>query len=328
MKTNILKKLFVKIIKSLGYEIIDQNQFNSPTLNKELNQNLSDLNKSIILPLGEVKITRKITSLLIIFRTNSNVEIWDQNKKRIFEKNKIEYVKRSLNSLIKAIKNLKQNYKSIVIDLKIVDDNSTKDNLMVVKSILEKSNEKYEIINHDNAEHKNIIKEQKSQDTFANLSSLLKCFEIAKKDGKDLIYFIEDDYLHFRSSLEEMIGTYERVASQINKDLIICPSDYPYNYMNNEKTNLLIGSKRHWRTINKSLCSLMTSKNLLNQYWDNFYKNCLDRHDPFEKYLNRIYEKEICISPVKSLSIHMTNVNSSYGLSPFINYKSLWEENE
>ena len=328
MKTNILKKLFVKIIKSLGYEIIDQNQFNSPTLNKELNQNLSDLNKSIILPLGEVKITRKITSLLIIFRTNSNVEIWDQNKKRIFEKNKIEYVKRSLNSLIKAIKNLKQNYKSIVIDLKIVDDNSTKDNLMVVKSILEKSNEKYEIINHDNAEHKNIIKEQKSQDTFANLSSLLKCFEIAKKDGKDLIYFIEDDYLHFRSSLEEMIGTYERVASQINKDLIICPSDYPYNYMNNEKTNLLIGSKRHWRTINKSLCSLMTSKNLLNQYWDNFYKNCLDRHDPFEKYLNSIYEKDICISPVKSLYIHMTNVNSSYGLSPFINYKSLWEENE
>ena len=92
MKTNILKKLFVKIIKSLGYEIIDQNQFNSPTLNKELNQNLSDLNKSIILPLGEVKITRKITSLLIIFRTNSNVEIWDQNKKRIFEKSKFNFV--------------------------------------------------------------------------------------------------------------------------------------------------------------------------------------------------------------------------------------------
>ena len=125
-----------------------------------------------------------------------------------------------------------------------------------------------------------------------------------------------------------MIGTYERISSQLNKDLIICPSDYPYLYMNNEKTNLLIGSKRHWRTINKSLCSFMTSKKILNQYWDNFYQNCLDRHDPFEKYLNLIYEKEICISPIKSLSIHMTNINSSYGLSPFINYKSLWEENE
>ena len=328
MKKNILKKLFVKIIKSLGFEIIDQNEFRSPTLNKDLNQQLSSINKSIILPLGEVNLTRKISSLLIIFRTNSNIEIWDQNKKRIFEKDKIEYVKRSLNSLIKAVKNLKENYNSININIKIVDDNSTKGNLAVIKEILDKSKENFEIINHNHSEHLNVIKEQKSKDTFSNLSSLLKCFEIGKNDGEDLIYFIEDDYLHFRSSLEEMVGTYERIASQLNKDLIICPSDYPYLYMNNEKTNLLIGSKRHWRTINKSLCSFMTSKNILNKYWDNFYQNCLDRHDPFEKYLNLIYEKEVCISPVKSLSIHMTNINSSYGLSPFINYKSLWEENE
>ena len=328
MKKNILKKIFVKIIKSLGFEIIDQNEFRSPTLNKALNQQLSSINKSIILPLGEVNLTRKISSLLIIFRTNSNIEIWDQNKKRIFEKDKIEYVKRSLNSLIKAIKNLKENYNSININIKIVDDNSKKENLAVIRNILDKSKENFEIINHNHSEHLNVIKEQKSKDTFSNLSSLLKCFEIGKNDGEDLIYFIEDDYLHFRSSLEEMVGTYERIASQLNKDLIICPSDYPYLYMNNEKTNLLIGSKRHWRTINKSLCSFMTSKNILNKYWDNFYQNCLDRHDPFEKYLNLIYEKEVCISPVKSLSIHMTNINSSYGLSPFINYKSLWEENE
>tara|TARA_Y100000590_G_scaffold215012_1_gene243700 strand:+ start:958 stop:1944 length:987 start_codon:yes stop_codon:yes gene_type:complete len=328
MKTNILKKLFVKIIKSFGFEIIDQNQFKSPTLNKELDQQLSNINKSIILPLGEVKLTRKISSLLIIFRTNSNIEIWDQNKKRIFEKGKIEYVKRSLNSIIKAIKHLKENYNSIKVDLRIVDDDSTKENLNILRNILDKSKENYEIVNHDNSEHKHVIKEQKSKHTFSNLSSLLKCFEIGKNNGEDLIYFIEDDYLHFKSSLDEMIGTYERISSQINKDLIICPSDYPYLYMNNEKTNLLIGSKRHWRTINKSLCSFMTSKNILNKYWDNFYQNCLDRHDPFEKYLNQIYEKEVCISPVKSLSIHMTNVNSSYGLSPFINYKALWEENE
>ena len=328
MKKNILKKLFVKIIKSLGFEIIDQNQFNSPTLDKDLNQQLSNINKSIILPLGEVNLTRKISSLLIIFRTNSNIEIWDQNKKRIFEKKKIEYVKRSLNSLIKAIKNLNENYNSIKIDIKIVDGYSTKENLEIIRDILDRSKENFEIINHNPSEHQNIIKKQKSEDTFSNLSSLLKCFEIGKKNGEDLIYFIEDDYLHFRSSLEEMIGTYERISSQLNKDLIICPSDYPYLYMNNEKTNLLIGSKRHWRTINKSLCSFMTSKKILNQYWDNFYQNCLDRHDPFEKYLNLIYEKEICISPIKSLSIHMTNINSSYGLSPFINYKSLWEENE
>tara|TARA_Y100000590_G_C14870537_1_gene694954 strand:- start:178 stop:519 length:342 start_codon:yes stop_codon:yes gene_type:complete len=113
----------------------------------------------------------------------------------------------------------------------------------------------------------------------------------------------------------------------MNADLFICPSDYPYLYMGNEKTNLLIGSKRHWRTISKTLCTFMVSKEMIEKYWDNFFNTCIDRNEPFEKYLNKIYEKEVCISPIKSLSVHMTNINSSYGLSPFINYKSLWEEN-
>ena len=80
-----MKKLFIKLCKIMGYEIIDQNNFTSPTLNKELNDDLSILNdKSIVLPLGEVKISRKVKSILVLFRTNSNVEIWDQNKKRLF----------------------------------------------------------------------------------------------------------------------------------------------------------------------------------------------------------------------------------------------------
>ena len=79
-----MKKLFIKICKLLGFELIDQNKFISPTLSKELNEDLSILNKkSIILPLGEVKITREVKSILIIFRMNTNVEIWDQNKKKI-----------------------------------------------------------------------------------------------------------------------------------------------------------------------------------------------------------------------------------------------------
>ena len=59
MKKNIIKKLFIKLSKALGYEIIDQSNFYSPTLQKELNEDLSILNeKSIVLPLGEVKINR------------------------------------------------------------------------------------------------------------------------------------------------------------------------------------------------------------------------------------------------------------------------------
>ena len=322
-----MKKLFIKICKFLGYEIIDQNSFSSPTLNKELNEELSILNKkSIILPLGEVKITRKINSILIIFRMNTDIEIWDQNRKRLFEFPKIEYSKRALNSLIKSTRFLKNKYPTINIKIIIIDDNSKTENLLQFKDLINQND--IDLINLEYSKYENKVLKQKNKETFANLASLLQCFEIGKEKGKDLIFFVEDDYLHFEEMLFEMISSYERIASQVNKDIFMCPSDYPYLYMNNEKTNVLIGNKRHWRTINKTLCTFMTSKNMLEKYWDKFYKNCVDRHNPFEKYLNEIYLNEICISPIKTLSIHLTNINSGYGLSPFIDYKKIWEENK
>jgi len=329
MKKNIIKKIFIKLSKILGYEIIDQSDFSSPTLQKKLNEDLSIINeKSIVLPLGDVSITKKISSILIIFRTNTDIEIWDQNKKRLFELPKIEYSLRSLNSLIKSINFCKTKYPNIKFEMIIIDDKSKEKNLNKIKKLIEGSGLNISLIplNHD--KYKDIIQQQKNDQTFSNLASLLQSFEIGKEQGKDLIYFVEDDYLHFEPMMEEMIASYERIASQVNKDIFMCPADYPYLYMNNEKTNILIGNKRHWRTINQTLCTFMTTKLLLNKYWNNFYKTCLNRNDPFEKHLNEIYTKEFCISPLKSLSLHLTNINSSYGLSPFINYKKLWDENE
>jgi hypothetical protein len=329
MKKSIIKKLFIKLSRFLGYEIIDQTDFISPTLDKSLNEDLSIINeKSIVLPLGEVQITKKVNSVLIIFRTNTDIEIWDQNKKRLFEEPKIEYSLRALNSLIKSVNFSKTKYPSIKFKTIIVDDKSKAENLNKLKKLIDESVLDISItpLNHD--KYKDKIKQQKNDQTFSNLASLLQSFEIGKDQGHDLIYFIEDDYLHFEPMMEEMIASYERIASQVDKDIFMCPSDYPYLYMDNEKTNILIGNKRHWRTINRTLCTFMTTKSLLNKYWNNFYNNCLDRHDPFEKHLNEIYTKEFCISPLKSLSLHLTNVNSSYGLSPFINYKKLWDENE
>ena len=322
-----MKKLFIRIIRLLGFEIIDQNNFFSPTLDKELNKDLSVINeKSIILPLGEVKITRKVNSILIIVRMNTEIEIWDQSKKRLFEQPKIEYSIRSINSLINSINFCNKKYPNLEIKTLIIDDNSKEENLNRIKKLINNYNIKIIPLDHKKFEAK--IKKQKSKETFSNLASLLQSFEIGKDMGEDLIFFVEDDYLHFEPMLEEMIASYERIASQIGKDIFMCPTDYPFLYMNNEKTNILIGNKRHWRTTKKTLCTFMTSKQLLDQYWEMFQKTCSDRNDPFEKYLNEIYLKEFCFSPLKSLSLHLTNINSSYGLSPFIDYKKLWDENK
>ena len=229
MKKSIIKKLFIKLTKIIGYEIIDQSDFSSPTLNKKLNQNLSTINKkSIVLPLGEVKITKTVNSILVIFRTNTDIEIWDQNKKRLFELPKIEYSLRSLNSLINSIKFCKNKYQNIKFTIIIVDDKSKDENLSKMKNLITRSNLDIKIISLDHKKYKNIIKKQNNDQTFSNKASLLESFMIGKEHGKDLIYFIEDDYLHFESMMEEMIASYERIASQIKREIFMCPADYPY----------------------------------------------------------------------------------------------------
>ena len=89
-KINFLKKIFIKICRIFGYEIIDQSNFSMPTSNKYLNENLSvQGKKSIIIPLGETKISRKVHSLTIIFRSCTNINMLTQNKKRLFFSNNL-----------------------------------------------------------------------------------------------------------------------------------------------------------------------------------------------------------------------------------------------
>jgi hypothetical protein len=325
----ILKKILIKICRVAGFEIIDQNQFTFPSLkNKEFND-LSTVNKqSIVMPLGKVEISRKIEKLSIIVRTNSNVHISDQNKKRIFNKDKEEYIKRSLNSLVVSINSFKKKFNKFEIYLTIVDQSDNEKMSSMFDEIFSKLDFKPTIIAFDKNELKSEINVDFNKDIFGNLSSLLKCFKIGKESESDLIFFLEDDYLHKKTLIEEMLLTYQRISSQTKKELILVPSDYPFLYMEERLTNILTGSHRHWQTLNKVLCSFMTSKEMLETYWENFLLTCQNHNNPIEKHLNEICKKEICLSPIPSLSIHMANSNSIFGISPFIDIKKEWDDNK
>ena len=136
-KPSLIKKLFIKICRLMGYEIIDQNRFIIPTSNKKINDTLSQQGlKSINLPLGELKITRKVKELGVIIRTCTNVNMLTQNKKRIFEKEKIEYSMRSINSILKSVNHAKKIFKNISFKLIVIDHNSTQDNQDSIKTLL------------------------------------------------------------------------------------------------------------------------------------------------------------------------------------------------
>ena len=322
LKSSFLKKKLVQICRLLGYEIIDQNSFEVPTLNKKLDENLSIIGKkSISIPLGEVKITRKIKSLTVYLRTCSKVNLWNQNKKRIFECPKSEYSTRSLFSILKSLSYAKKNLENFNLELIIIDDNSDKSFLEVLNSIIKKFNIKSSLINLSNNEFKNITRD-------SNFSSILKSYNHAKANAEDLIYFVEDDYIHEQIAIQEMLLTYERISSQIKKEIIIFPVDYPFLYAQNSPTYILLGNNKHWRKTEQSLATLLVSKEMLINYWNNFYEFATVVTDPAEKPLHQIYENEACFSPIPSLAMHCTNVNSIYGLSPNIDWKRLWEENK
>ena len=331
---SIFKKIFIKLCRLFGYEIIDQNTFSVPTQNKSLNESLSKQGiKSINLPLGEVQITRKVKSLDILIRSCASVGMLTQSKQRIFEREKIEYSLRSINSIIRSSKFAKELMPNLTINLTVIDHNSGEQNLKKIQNLLDNSNLNHNLINLDLSEFDSRIKktnaknENVTRNQLSNMSNIYKSLDLSKKLD-DLIYFVEDDYIHELNSISEMILTYERIASQISNELILCPTDYPYLYTKTENTNIFLGEKSHWRKINETLCTFLTSKQIVEKHWAKLISMCEFEHYPFESPLHEIYKEELCLSPIPSIAIHCTNINSIYGLSPNKDWKKIWEDNK
>ncbi len=332
-KTGLLKKIFIKICRVLGYEIVDQNTFKIITLDKKINDEISEIGKSSInLPLGKVEVTRPVKALDIIIRTCTSVNMLTQTKKRLFEKQKVEYTSRTIQSLLNATKN-NQQLNKIKINFKVIDHNSPKENLEIIDNIFKKFGINYKLINLDISKFESKIEkinENGEKVTFNQISNMANINQslIEAKNSEDLIYFVEDDYLHKKNSISEMIFTYERIASQLKKEIILCPADYPYLYAKAEITQNFLGENCHWRKVNETLCTFLISKIMLEKYWDKYLKMCKKEHAPFEKPLHYIYEKELCISPIPSLAVHFTNINSIFGLSPNVDWQKIWDQNK
>ena len=215
---------------------------------------------------------------------------------------------------------MKKKFKEIKIGFTILDVNSPSSDINKILSKISNEGFKVELITVENTNN--------PKDNMATtMASIRKSFNEAK-NCTDLIYFVEDDYIHKIESLAEMLFAYEKFSSIFQDELFILSTDYPYLYKKMNSTNVLIGEKTHWRSVKESLLTFMTSKKMIEKYFEKLIDMATNRSDPFEKNLHEIYEKEQCFSPIPSLSIHCTNINSVFGLSPNIDLKKLWEENK
>lgn len=108
----------------------------------------------------------------------------------------------------------------------------------------------------------------------SNEKSLLRTFDIADDLKSDLIYFVEDDYLHVEDSIKtifygakhlKLVNGYDHLDRYIRDDDIT---------LNKESITFLNDTNCHWRTAESTCCTWASTRNMWNNIKDSarYYK--------------------------------------------------------
>jgi glycosyltransferase involved in cell wall biosynthesis len=248
-------------------------------------------------------------NLDIILRTCDRTEVHPERGQRIINVDKITLIKKCYISLLNSIKLAKN---LAVIKLTIVDDNSSDDTLVYLKTKAEQYDIDCEIV-------------ECVEEGF-NFSAL-KQFELCKnKTG--WVYCVEDDYLHFPNAIKQFIIMSEKLYNITGSYVAIRPDDDVFTYAcNNHHSHtpcvVLLGEDRHWRTLYSSHNTIFTHSFVFKEYWElfaslgKFFKKLPINED---KSINMIWEKIPLFSPIPTLAVHISQNNHH----PFVDYKTLW----
>ena len=308
LKQNKIKRFLLKLFNLYA---LDKETFEliNPKFDQKAENYFKFNDKSVILSTGFLTFKRKIKKLDIFYRYSPDISLWNSPgkwKRIISNINKETLIKVSLISLKKSIlKFLESN--TLDISLNLIYDKSSSEFNNQLSNLL--SNNKFKI---------NIIKSKID----GNRGTYLECCDQAEK-SEDLIFFIEDDYLFKKDSIEELLFSYSRISTQTEKELFFTPSDYVFYYDKNYTTSVFIGKEYRWRVVKETLLTFMFSKKLLNIYRNKIRAVGEVENDPFEKPLHEIFEKELCFAPISSTSFHISRTVPS--IEP--DWHKLWEEN-
>ena len=254
---------------------------------------------------------RVVKSFDIYFRSCSRVQIFGSDASRIENTPKQDVLLTCLNSLIRSIQYAVNQKIDCEFTLTIMDDYSDQGCIEKAKQLLANAPCKTTFI---------------ALDVTGNGNSLGAVYTHAKNTGRDLIYQVEDDYLHMEKAVYEMIMSYGRLAATYQQDVVLFPSDAPNLYRTISPTQVLLGNDRHWRQIYSTTCTFVTTKKLMDKYWERYHALSGYGIDPEVTEIttiNRIYEEVPCFSPLPALSIHFSEYE---WIPPFTDWRNLWKE--
>lgn len=156
-------------------------------------------------------------------------------------------------------------------------------------------------------------------DKYGAENSLRKCFELAMQaDDEDIVYLVEDDYLHIPNSLQPMIKFAETYACFVH------PTDYPDRYTRTEdrfrRWLIFPGEGVHFREIANSTFTFLGKAKLFKEHSSVMFMSCKNSDDGFLS--SMVFGKTPLFSPIPGLATHMhENV-----MSPFTDWQAIWNE--
>ena len=160
-------------------------------------------------------------------------------------------------------------------------------------------------------------------------------FLLCRDSDADIVYSVEDDYLHVPTAIQEMIDSYVLFKERLGQEIVLHPFDPPLIYNPpQDKSYIAHGSHRHWRTATTTTATLMASPNLFRSYWNLFETLALKYNgmpNPGDVQVSEhnticlIYQsgKAVLLNPIPSLALHMQNQEH---VDPYIDWQYWWSE--
>jgi len=170
-------------------------------------------------------------------------------------------------------------------------------------------------------------------ETYGIMKSILACYKYGYDNGKELVYFAQDDYLFELSAIKEMVEAYYYFRYMLGGiEVGIYPFNDPYRYYipsNIELTRVVHGPGRHWRLNYMTASCFMINHLVLKQHWDLFdaMGHCKPHDKTMEdRTINQLWQKRglMLFTPIPSLALHMQFETEK---DPYIDWEKMWNEN-
>jgi glycosyltransferase involved in cell wall biosynthesis len=244
--------------------------------------------------------------------------------------NKSECILRCLNSIITNLKNIPKK------TLHIVDDNSSIDFQEILKEIIQP----YDYITIDFLPARNqggMSAKKKSR------HSVQVAYDyIYKLPDDDLVYIVEDDYLHFPNAIEEMIQSWKYLSNITGLEVGIFPQDFNqlYYHPNNPHNDtyfrpcLVVPTEyRYYRSTWYTQESFMIQSKIFKKYKEHFDSLLIigeEEHHWEGNTISNVWNKPEfkMFMPIGSLVIHMSNKNDIPYYVTREDVVKIWEENK